>query len=303
MMVIHRIKDMMELASSVKRYKEKMAAAVTERYTPRLRDGEAFPDYGLVLDLAVRDAQAALDELVELDDQVDDLAVDLDFLREDRDHVAKEVLHPRAVRVRGAIDLAFDRERGRSLHAMKGRTRRAVPHLEYQVRHALARLTDPDHELPPPRSRFSAVDREGWTRQLQGPYRRLLKLREEISRQEAELNLLGVLRKRAMDAFDAAYGEAVPLVKSVFAIAGFGTQMIKNLKPYYQRRRMSKEARKKREARAARAAEVTGAALAEATKSAEEKVPADIQPPDKEKRAVLSKTVAKWLAKRRVAEA
>jgi hypothetical protein len=75
---------MMELASSVKSYKQSFAAAVSDPYAPRLRDGEALPDYVLVPELAVRDAQAALDRLVALDDEADDADVDLSGLRGDR---------------------------------------------------------------------------------------------------------------------------------------------------------------------------------------------------------------------------
>ncbi len=294
-MVMHRIKDMMELTSSVKVYKQNLAAAVGKRYSPRLREGEALPDYVLVLDLAVRDAQAALDHLVKLDDDADDAEVDLIYLRADRDHLAKEELHPRAVVVRGAIDAAFGKQRGRSVHGMVGRTRRRPARLERQVRIAVNRLGNPKRELPPTKNPFSFVDRQGWHRQLKPLHRKLVTLEKKILQHAKELEGLIVFRKRAMSEFDATYGDALRLVVAAFGMARFDRRDIKNIKPYYQRRRLSAKARKRREARAERAA--ASAASAEA---AEEAAPETFRPLAAETRAALSKTVSRWLEKRRM---
>ncbi len=297
-MVMHRIEDMAEITASVEYYKRKLAAAAGERYTPRLREGEALPDYALALDLAVRDAQAALDRLVELDDQADDADVDLLLMRSERDCLIAEELHPRAVAVRGAIDGAFGKERGRSIHGMAGRTRRRPALLARQVRILLGRLGRPEGELPEPKNRFAVVDPQGWRRLLQPSLQRLVKLEKKISLRAKELEGHQVFRKRAMREFDAAYADALRFVAAAFAMARLGSEAIKDLKPYYLRRRLSAEARKKREARAAQAAE--SAAAASAREVAGEADAEEIRPLAKETRAALSKTVAKWLEKRQL---
>ncbi len=53
-MVLHRIKNAMELWSSVQAYKDDLAEAIDERYNPRLQPGEMLPDYALLLVLAGR---------------------------------------------------------------------------------------------------------------------------------------------------------------------------------------------------------------------------------------------------------
>ncbi len=297
-MVMHRIKDMMELTSSVKSYKRKLAAAVGDRYSPRLREGEALPDFCLALELAVRDAQAALDHLVNLDDQADDADVELIHLRDDRHRLVSEELHPRAVAVRGAIDLAFGKEQGRWIHGMVGRTRRKPARLKRQVRIAMIRLGNAKRELPAPKNPYAVVDRQGWSRQLKPLHQELVKLEKEIGLRAKGLEGLIVMRKRAMGEFDAAYSDALRFVVAAFNMARFDPRSIKNLKPYYLRRRLSKKARQKRESRAAEAA--SAAAPAEIAAAAAETAPETVRPLAAETRAALSKTVAKWLEKRRM---
>ncbi len=290
----------MELTSSVKSYKGKLAVAISERYAPQLQKGEALPDYVLMLELAVRDAQSALDRLVALDDEVDDVAIELGLQRSERDRLVSEELFPRAVTVRQAIELAFGKERGSTFHGLKGRTRRKPAGLLRQVMRMLRRLTDPERELPAPKHRFVAIDRDRWRRQLQGPYQRLSQLEKSITRGGAELSSLVYFRKRAMEAFDVAYGDALRQVIVAFQLARFDSRMIKNLKPYYQRRRLSRKARKQRDARAARAAEQAAEASSETSGDEAEEASTRFRPLAGEARATLSKSVAKWLQKRQV---
>ena len=151
-MVIHRIKDAMSLVASIERHQEMLVARLDERYSPRLRPGEALPDYGLFLELAVREMRAALDLLSELDDRVAFARTDQVCLGMERSKLVREELYPRTVAVRGEIDLAFGRLQGRLLHGMKGRTRRSPPALEAQLRRAVHRLADPERPSPPPKN-------------------------------------------------------------------------------------------------------------------------------------------------------
>jgi hypothetical protein len=253
-MVLHRIEDTMELWSSVDAYKVKLAAAIGERYSPRLRPGEELPDYALALELAVRDVQAALARLMQLDDEADHASVQCDLLRLERDRLVREEVYPAAVSVRGSIDLAFGPRHGFHVHGMKGRTRRRASALEEQVGRAVRRLTHPDLKLPPPKNAYSNVDREGWIRQLEPLYRRFRELHREVVRSSERTvpRLIGE-EQRAMASFDAAYQDALRLVTAAFKAARFDAKAAKNLKPYYQRRRLSRRAEKKRQTRAASA--------------------------------------------------
>ena len=286
-MVLRRTEDAMTLVAAIEANKAKLAAAFAERYAPRLRAGETLPDWELTLELMVRDVIEALWQMIDLDDRVDHAATEADLLREDRDRLVSGELYPRAVTVRGSIDLAFGRKVGSErIHLMKGRTQRKTRALERQLRLALMILADPDRDLPAPKNPHIAVDRDGWVRQLQPGYQKLLKLNHQLGESEAALTSLVVNKRAAVKAFDVAYDDTLRYVQAAYRTAGYDARMIRKLKPYYLRRRLSRLAREKRAARAA---------------AVGKPAPEKIQPPARETaRVQVPKTVAKWLEKTRL---
>ncbi len=303
MMVLHRTQDTMELVASVKRYTPALVAALVERYAPNLSEGETLPDYGLALELVVRDVTAALARLVELDDEVAYAAVDHMQLGHKRKSLAEDELYPRAVAVRGAIEVAFGKERGGRLHGIKGRTERKAPALERQLRRTVYRLTDPERELPPRKNPYAVVDRAGWIRQLEPRHRDLINLNSEFGLSGRRLEGLVIDKREAMKTFDIAYTDGLRYVRACFKSAGFDTKLLKNLKPYYRRRRLSKRARKVREARAAATVAQPGAQprAQPDTQPGAQPGPEDVRPSAKDvSRVAVPKTVAKWLDQHRL---
>ncbi len=292
-MVLHRTKDTMDLVASTRVHQHRLAAAIAKRYAPLLEEGETLPDHVLTLELAGREVKAALKCLIEVDDRVDYASVKRDLLRLERNAMAAKVLQPRAVSVRGAIDQAFGREQGRHLHGMKGSTRRRAPLLLKQIRPLVLRLEDSGRELPRPKNPHAYVDRERWTRQLVPRYHKLVKLDGEVTRlRDHEVPALILDKKAALEAFDAAYADALRVVTAYFRMAGFDLKLIKNLKPYYQRRRLSRLAKKRRQDRAG-ARSPGGAAAAVVVE--------EDRPPAKETaRVAVSKTVRRWLETNRL---
>ncbi len=285
-MVLHRTKDAMELVSSIRAHKGRLAAAVAERYASRLREGESLPDYALQLELAGRDVKAALKRLIELDDQVDDAEVERDLLRLERNALAVEELYPRAVAVRGEIDLAFGREEGRHFHGMRGKTRRRAPLLLEQLRPLVIRLKN-RKRLPVRANPHARVDRHRWIRMLMPHYRKLTQLNSEVERLRDHVVPGLILHKSAaMRAFDDAYGDALRLVTATYRLARLDPRLIQRLKPYYRRRRLSRQAKNKRQARA----------VAEARAAAAKPRPAGRE----NARVAVSKTVMQWLDKHRL---
>ncbi len=105
----------MELVASIEGHRERLLAALAERYGPRLRDGEILPDWGLELELTVRDVLAALKRLVELDDQVDRRSSAHETLRLRRDRLVGDPPTPRrGWRWDGRWKRAFDWKPGLS---------------------------------------------------------------------------------------------------------------------------------------------------------------------------------------------
>ncbi len=241
-----------------------------------------------MLELAARDLKAALRRLIELDDKVDYGEADRDLLRRERNAMAVDVLYPCAVSVRGEIDLACGREAGRHFHGMKGRTRRRAPLLLDQLRLLVLRLENPDRELPGRKNPHAGADRARWIHLLVPRYRDLAKLNAEVTRlRDHAVPALIRDKNAAMETFDVAYGDALRLVTTAFRLARFELGLIKNLKPYYQRRRLSRQARKKRLARAA----------ATEAKAAPEEARPSVRVPS---RVAVPKTVRMWLEKHRL---
>ncbi len=296
LMVLHRVKDTMALVDSITAHKGQLAATLAERYVPKLEEGETLPDYVLTLELAAREVKAALKHLLASDDAVDRASVKRDLKRRECNALATGELQPRAMSVRGAIDQAFGREVGRDLHGMKGQTRRRSPLLLKQLRRLVLLLEDTDVELPPPKNPHAYVDRPRWAQQLVKPYHTLSQLNREVERLRDHVVPGLILDKHtAMDAFDAIYADGLRLVTTHFRAVRFDLKLIKNLKPYYRRRRLSRRAGSKREARAAARGEAA-AAETTAIETTEE-----AWPPERETEQVaVSQTVMRWLKKNRL---
>ena len=289
-MVIHRIEDTMALVASIEAHRESLVAALAERYAPQLADGEVLPDWGLELDLTVRELLAALKRLVDLDDRADSASVERELLRRKRDRLVSDDIYPRVVSVRGSIDLAFGRERGRTIHLMKGRTDRTSWGLARQLRLMVNRLADPAYELPPAANPHVPVDREGWVRELKPRHDELVMLIDSFGLSGRAVEGAVYEKRVAMETFDADYGDTLRHLQALFRRARFGARLVRNLRPYYQRRRLARRARKARQARAA--ATAAGAAAP---------APEETRPPREERetaRAPVPQNVAEWLKRR-----
>ncbi|MCP3963924.1 MAG: hypothetical protein GY719_39310 [bacterium] len=251
-MLTHRQKDMLELVASIRSYKGRVAEALRESLAPGLREGETLPDHEISLELIGRSVERAFDRLMKLDDEYDETKNQLTATRREVKRLVRKELYPQAVSVRRAIDSAFGKPRGALIHTFTGRTPRVPDRLTTHVQRALTRLRDPKRELPATRLPGELVDREGWIRRLDKPLRELVDAKKLRGRLESEVESLHLWRQRTMNEFDTEFAEALAHVESTFRLAGLGDQLIKNLRPYYRRRRLRKRARQKRAARADR---------------------------------------------------
>ncbi len=255
-MVTRRARDTAALLASIRIHKAQVAAALGERFTPALRQGETVPDLELTLELAGRSVELAFDRLDQLDDRHFLAKADRAHLARELAHVAKQELYPEAVAVRRQIDAAFGREAGSDLHTFTGKTPRTPARLQKHIERAVARLANPNRVLPPKTVAGEPVDREGWRRRLDGPLRALAVVDDHLTRRKVELAALSGQRKQAMQHYDAVYAEAFRLVEAAFLMAGIGDRMVKSLRSYTERRRLARWARKKRAARDAAPAAV-----------------------------------------------
>ncbi len=289
LMVLHRIEDTMELVSSIESYRPRLESVFEKRYAPLLDEGEAPPDQGLALELLAREVKAKLARLMDLDDKVCFGTIEHEALRRKRKRLIDDVLYPLAVAVRGSIELAFGRDAGRLLHGMESRTEHQAEALENQLRRTLLGLKARFCDLAIPETSLAPFDSVGWIRKLESSCRDLTQLNREFRRSESALANLLTQKHEAMEAFDATYGDALSYLRAVFKMVGLDARALKNIKPYYQRRRLSKRARQARESRAA-AEKTDGESPFKKPRSTTQEVA----------RVAVPKVVARWLEQTRL---
>lgn len=248
-MVTLRIKDTEALIAAVHIYGATIAEAVNNRLSPALLDGETLPDHRLTLELAARTVEHACDQLTELDDQHTFATADRDAAQARLVQITKQELYPQTVAVRRAIDAALGKKAGAKLHSFSGATPRNIEPLRKHVRKLLRRLQNPALRLPNPLP-GETVNREVWLRRLDEPYRKLAANHRQLANCQNLFLVVTRERTAAMSHFDTLYTETLHLVDALFRLAGLSDKILKTLRPYYQRRRLSAQARKRRRSRA-----------------------------------------------------
>lgn len=254
------------LRASIEVYKDDVAAKVGERLAPELADGEVLPDHALSLELVGRSVERQLEHLRASERRYIEAQTRCAATRRESKEVARDEVYGQVVGVRRLIDSQFGKEAGFEIHRMKGKTLRKPRRLHVQVDelvHALGAETP----LPEPLLEGLKVDRKVWLKQIEPGYRRLSAVLEELLHLELETQRTRIEKDAALDAFDAAYGDALRLMQATLAFAGCSPGMLKSLRAYVQRRLLARRAREKRQARAGGRLQKTRAALRTVTSS------------------------------------
>jgi hypothetical protein len=251
-MVSDRAKDTVALVSSIEAQKHKVHAGLCQRLAPGLADGEPMPDQARTLELVGASVIAALERLKEADDRYTLWSVYCQDLAAKCDRQAREEVYPRAVDVRRAIDAVFGKKVGWHLHSIqKGRILRKPWRQREQIARMVLRLKDRKRPLPKPKSDGFTIDRDAWLKKLEPAFDGLETLMDQLESDKFERARLGGERQKAMDEYDRIAGESLRYVIAVFTMAGCDRRVVRELRAYYRRRRMSRQARQKRQERAA----------------------------------------------------
>ena len=239
------------LCGTIESCKEEATVGLGGHFADDLRQGEILPDYELSLVLVARKLEAVRLRMEAADEEYCGVSTQRKELWEACEKVARKELNPKMVKLRRLIDLAFGKKEGRRIHRLEGKTLRKPRRVLGQARDMVNGLKACQRRSPKPRSPGFPVDCEAWLREVQPAYEKLAgMLQRQLPRQEAAETAACVLRDTAMEAFDVEYAKALRYVDGVFRLAGFASNRCDRLRPYGQRRKMSRWARAKREARA-----------------------------------------------------
>ena len=249
-MVARRVADTKALRASIEVFKTQVAAGLGERLAPELAESETLPDFGLSLDLVGRSACSALDRLRAAERRCRERQIECAAVRRKSEKLARREVYPRVVSVRRLIEAQFGKQAGQHVHGMAGKTLRKAKRLRGQLEYLVWALEDGRDELPAPLLKGLATDCDVWLGELKPGYERLRELLDELLDLELSEQLARLEKNQAMQAFDAAYGEALRLTQATFAFAGHGDTLARMLRSYFQRRLLSRRARDKRQARA-----------------------------------------------------
>ena len=260
-MVRRRIQDARAFASSIKVHKGTVAAGLAEELSPGLREGQTLPDYALTLELLASRVKGALAELTEVHSRYVSQTAVGNRLSTECDRITAREVYPQAVDLRRLIDAVFGKRKGAAIHGFHGRIPTWRDGLHEQLGTTLYLLESRQDKMPEPAVAGFVPQTEVWIRQVRSLIDRL---GEHLSKLENADQLREGLchgRNRAIETFDRVLAESRDAAAALFTLAGCDPRLIRNLRPYYQRRGLRHWARQAREKRRqARASAVTAAA-------------------------------------------
>ncbi len=248
-MVRRRLDDTRALTASIDVMKDRIAEGLDRRLAPGLAEDETLPDFALSLDLVGRSAKGAADRLQTAERQRIDRGLEAAAVRRRSEKLARHEVYPRLVSVRRQIDSWLGKEDGRNVHRMVGKTLRKPRRLYGQLE-VVVRALESDACQPPSAVESFETRRGGWLGEIQPGYERLTALLDQLEHMEMLEQAARDEKKLAMEAFDAAYGEALRLIQAIFAFAGHSGRLTRMLRSHFQRRLLIRRAREKRQARA-----------------------------------------------------
>ena len=254
------------LRASIEVYKDDVAG-VGERLAPGLAAGEVLPDHALSLQLVGRSVERQLERLRARERHYLETQTRCAATRRESDELARGEVYGKVKSVRQLIDAQFGKERGFEIHRMKGKTLRKPRRLHAQATFLVEALQYQGSPLPEPLLAGLKADRDDWLGMIEPGFERLGDLLDELLHRELEVVQAREERNKALEAFDAAHGEALRLVQATLAFAGCSPGMLKSLRSYVERRRLARLAREKRRARAGGRLQQARAALATAKTS------------------------------------
>ena len=250
-MIRDRLSDGRTLCGSIRALSADVDRRVQERLAPHLGAGESMPDHALALELVARSLEQAMERLRAAEGEYCRQGTRCVRPRRECERFSRQELYPEVVKVRRALDMLFGKADGVAIHCMQGPTRRKARRLEPQVQLMVLGLKDQLPKMALPGMGDLTSDRDKWLRMVEPGLEKLEELLHELQLLEHGQNAALERKQEELAAYDAVYGEALGYVEGVYGLAGMGDRLVRHLRSYFQRRRLSREARRERKARAA----------------------------------------------------
>ena len=217
--VTDRQKSVVQVLGVHRRFARSVARALRKRLRPYLEPGTSMPDWLTVQRLLA----AALDDdwhrLSAADDACDEAQTHRRGLIDEREGEVA-LLYREVVDLRSVLRGRFGPARSRNFIGLRGDTSRDPVVLLRQADRAVARLRDRDRPAPPSRPGVGDAVRRRWAAPVADAARVLHGIVDRVTDAVKRLDAAQLVRKRALEGFNAGFVEIAGLFESLYRAAG-----------------------------------------------------------------------------------
>ncbi len=188
--------------------------------SPFLEPEEQPPDWVLVILLIGRLLVNRLNKVLRLDKAHFDNVLTRRGLQEERDQGTKN-LRATLIDLRQATEAIFGKTKSAELIATDGNTPEVADTLVDQAVHALAKLRNPDLELPKRKVRgFGSLNPQEWIDDIESVMDKLVVVRDELETKRRHFERSVGRKEKAFEDLDFAISHGTAVVRGLFHLAG-----------------------------------------------------------------------------------
>lgn len=218
-LVSRRQKVRKAVAATTRVYAEKAAAALTDRLSPLLEEGETLPDLTLLQELLLRLVRSAEKDMlaadtVNLKEQAPDAV-----LRSQRDELVS-ALYTHMVEVRLAVAGILGSSVVDEVMRITGATSQDPEHLIRQVQQVIGHLRNPELDLPSIESEGTEVVLEAWITRVEAVIEQLAPLLEDVEADRTAASETVGVKQDAMSVFDDTVTNVGRVFRGFYGIGG-----------------------------------------------------------------------------------
>lgn len=242
--VTDRQKSVVQVLGVHRRFARSTARALDKLVRPHLQPGKPKPDFLYEQRLLAAVLEDRWRRLSESDEACHDAQAHRRALIADRDREVA-LLYREVVDVRTVLRGRFGSAPSRNFIGLRGDTSRDPVVLLRQADRAVARLRDRDRPAPPSRPVAGAAVRRRWAAPVADAARVLHGIVDRVTEAVKRLDAAQLVRKRALEDFNAGFVEIAGLFESLYRAAG-RPDLAKLVKPSRQHLGLTHEQSRRR---------------------------------------------------------